>query len=145
MYGQHANVKSLFARGQESSAMQRCARGCPRTHLHYRCPLLYLLPLQPLSPCKNSRSTGLKSLGLTQNALQTSQRKPERAALLANHCAPSEGQMAEWEVQVWRIGNITEVLILVNSFHNSGEPDRVVRSRTFPQVHQNNFRENKLL
>lgn len=137
----------FFARGQESSAMQRCARGWPRTRHQYRCPLLYLLPLQPANPCKNSRSTGLKSLGPTPGAQQTSQRKLERAAPLANHCAPSKGRMAKWEceVQAWRIGNITEVWILVNSFHHSGEPDRVARNRIFPQGHQNNLRKKKLL
>lgn len=122
-------------RGQESSAMQRSAKGWPRTHhQHKRRPLPPLLPHHPFDPCKSSRSTRSRSSGQTPSVKQTGHRSPETAVPSVNRCSLSEEPTLRQNLEArgWRFRSTRDA-----SIPSSRGPDAVAKSRTFPPAHQN--------
>lgn len=127
-------VKYSFIRVWKSSAMQRCARGWPRTHHRQKHPPPPLLPHHLFNPCRRSRWTGWRSHVPSLSIARTNRTYQETAAPIASHCTPSREQIfrENLEVQAWGIGSITEA----KPFHPGREPDGVAKNRTFPQGHQ---------
>lgn len=122
-------------RGQESSAMQRSAKGWPRTHRqHKRPPPPPLLPRHPFNPCKSSRSTRSRSSGQAPSVKQTDHRRPETAVPSVNLCSLSEEPTLRQNLEArgWRFRSSRDA-----SIPPSRGPDTVAKNRTFPPARQN--------
>lgn len=120
-------------RGQENSAMQRSAKGWPRTHHQHKHPPPPLPPRHPFNPCKSSRSTRSRSSAPTPSVKQTDHRRPETGVPCVNRCSLSEEQthMQNMEARGWRFRSTRDAGI-----PPSRGPDAVAKNRTFPPAHQ---------